>query len=85
MMPNDSWASTELQKLLTGKIHGHYSVTVNQLNMLWVCIGDFNEITRLSEKSGGSIKGETNALFSGSAWNSAASRILVFRVYHICV
>lgn len=28
----------------------------NQLNMLWVCLGDFNEIACLSKKWGGSIR-----------------------------
>jgi len=29
-----------------------------QFNLLWVCIGDFNEITRLKEKRGGAIRPE---------------------------
>lgn len=31
----------------------------NQFSMPWVCIGDFNKITRLGEKTGGSIRAES--------------------------
>ncbi|GAV78773.1 hypothetical protein CFOL_v3_22238 [Cephalotus follicularis] len=27
-----------------------------QINMSWVCVGDFNEILRLSEKYGGALE-----------------------------
>ena len=28
----------------------------SQFNLPWVCIGDFNEITKLSEKLGGALR-----------------------------
>jgi len=28
----------------------------SQFNLPWVCIGDFNEITKVEEKSGGAIR-----------------------------
>ena len=30
----------------------------SQFNLPWVCIGDFNEITKLGEKSGGAMRPE---------------------------
>jgi hypothetical protein len=41
----------------------------------WLCIGDFNEILDLSEKSGGGLRSESRWNCSGQPWKTVVSMI----------
>ena len=44
----------------------------SQFNLPWVCIGDFNEITKLSEKLGGALRPNFKCKTLGIVWMCVA-------------